>query len=199
MRVGDIAVTDRPPAPAEERLKRGFLRWQCRVRQMMMRDERGRPVAGIMPSVTLDGETEPVGRVITVLSKSERHSKTPELRHIAQSTNDPAQRREAALTLLSEFHYQKPEEFSDLLTASFPPDSPGAARIRAAGRVTLGFDAFRQRYDVRARVWGLAPHHPAWQATWWHNLLFNPALPRDAVILVFEPDWRRSTADPMPA
>lgn len=196
-----LAVTDRPAAPAAEAdaLKRAFLRWQCRVRQIMMRDEAGRPVPGIMPSVTIDGDAHPLGHVITVLCKAEAHSKTPELRHIAQRTNDPAARREAALTLLGEFHYQKPEEFSDLLTATFPPASPGAARLRAAGRVTLGFEAYRQRFDLRCRVWQLTERHPAWAATWWHNLLFNPALPRDTVILAFEPDWRRSTADPMPA
>jgi hypothetical protein len=196
---GEADPTERPALPAEERLKRGFLRWQCRVRQLMMREERGRPVPGIMPSVTLEGETQPLGHIITVLSKLERHSKTPELRHIAQRTHDPAQRREAALTLLGEFHYQKPEEFSDLLTATFPPGSPGAARIRASGTCVLGFDAYRQRFELRARVWQLTPRHAAWAATWWHNLLFNPALPPDTVIVAFEPDWRRSTADPMPA
>lgn len=196
---GEADATARPALPAEERLKRGFLRWQCRVRQLMMREERGRPVPGIMPAVTLEGESAPLGHIITVLSKLERHSRTPELRHIAQRTHDPAARREAALTLLGEFHYQKPEEFSDLLTATFPPGSPGAARIRAAGACVLGFDAYRQRFELSARIWQLGPPHQAWAATWWHNLLFNPALPPDTVILGFEPDWRRSTADPMPA
>ena len=175
-----------------------FLRWQCRVRQMMMRDDRGRPGDPIVPALTLPGEAEPMGHVITVMSKAPHHSKTPELRHMVRKTMDPAQRREAALTFFSEYYYQKADEFSDILTATFPPGSPGAARIREAGRAVLTFQAWGQRYDLDCRVWTLAEHNPLHQATYWHNLLFNPNLPSDTIILGFEPDWSRSTADPSP-
>lgn len=184
--------------PAPNPLRLAFLRWQCRVRQIMMREHQGRPSDGIMPAVTLPGESEPMGHVITVMFKSGRHSITPEMQHMVRSTNDPAQRRDKALRLFSEFHFQKPDQFSDMLTATFPPGSPGAARIRAAERVTLSFEAYNQRFDIEARVWQLAEKNPAWQATYWHNLLFNPALPPDTVILGFEPDWSRSSADPSP-
>lgn len=188
------------PAPGTRAhaLRLAFLRWQCRTRQIMMREDRGRPGPAIMPAVTPEGADEPLGHIITVMSKSPLHDKTPELRHIARRTNDPAMRREAALRLFSEFYYQKAEEFSDMLTATFPPGSPGAARLRAAERVRLGFEAYGQRFDIAARVWMLTEKHPAWQATWWHNLLFNPALPADTVILGFVPDWDRSSADPSP-
>lgn len=182
----------------ERRLRLAFLRWQCRVRQIMMRDQAGRPSDGIMPSVTLAGEDEPIGHVITVLWKTGRHSITPEMRHMVRATNDPAQRREKALRLFSEFHYQKPEQFSDMLTATFPPGSPGAARIREAGACRLGFEAYNQRFDLACRVWLLAERNPGWQATYWHNLLFNPTLAPDTVILGFEPDWSRSSAEPSP-
>jgi len=183
---------------ANTALRDSFLRWQCRVRQMMMRDEQGRPGDPIMPSLTLPGEAEPMGHIITVMSKSPQYSKTPEMRHMVRKTIDPAQRRDSALTFFSEYYYQKSDEFSDILTAPFPPDSPGAARIRAAGRATLGFEAWGQRYDLDCRVWTLAENNPLHQATYWHNLLFNPNLPSDAVILGFEPDWSRSAADPSP-
>lgn len=179
-------------------LGEAFLRWQCRVRQMMMRDDLGRPSDAITPALTLAGGAEPMGHIITVMSKTAAHSKVPEMRHMVQSTVDPAQRRESALKFFSEFYYQKGAEFSDTLTATFPADSEGAAKIRAAERVTLTFDAFRQRYDLACRVWQLAENNPLWQSTYWHNHLFNPTLKTDAVILAFEPDWDASSADPSP-
>jgi hypothetical protein len=39
---------------------------------------------------------------------------------------------------------------------------------------------------------------PAWQLTYWHNSLFNPALPGDVRILGFKPDWACATAEPPP-
>lgn len=193
---GGIIETGGETAP--QRLRRAFLGWQCRVRQIMFREAAGRPDPGILPEVTLAGEDAPIGQIITVLCRTPRASMTPELRQMARRTNDPAQRREAALRLFSETYFQRPGDFSDMLTASFAPGSPGAERIRAAERCRLGFAAYRQRYDLACRVWRLDERHPAFAATWWHNLLFNPGLPPDAVILGFEPDWTRSSADPDP-
>jgi hypothetical protein len=168
------------------------------VRQIMMRDAQGRPDDAITPALTLPGDPAPMGHIITVMPKGPQYSVTPEMRQMARKTNDPALRREAALTFFSEYYYQKAAEFSDILTATFPPESPGAVRIRQAGHVTLAFDAYNQRYDLACRVWTLAPHNPLHQATYWHNLLFNPGLAAGTVILGFEPDWARSTADPSP-
>jgi len=189
-----IPSETRAPSGAAGELRLAFLRWQCRVRQIAMRESQGRPTDAIMPALTLEGAEAPMGHIITVLSKTERFSKTPEMRHMVKKTIDPAQRRNSALKLLSEFYFQKPEEFSDMLTASFPPGSPGAGEIRAAERCTLTFEAYGQRFDIACRVWRLAEHHPLWQATYWHNMLFNPAMPADPVILGFEPDWTASSA-----
>jgi hypothetical protein len=183
---------------ADTALRDSFMRWQCRVRQIMMREARGRPGDAIMPAVTLPGDDAPMGHIITVMSKAPQYSKTPEMRHMARKTNDPALRREAALTFFSEYYYQRAAEFSDILTATFPPASPGAAQIREAGRATLTFAAYNQRYDLDCRVWTLAGHNPLHQATYWHNLLFNPDLAADTIILGFEPDWPRSTSGPSP-
>ena len=184
--------------PAAEALRLGFLRWQCRIRQMAMRDGQGRPTDGMMPALTLAGETDPMGHVITVLNKAPGQDKVPEMRHMVQKTQEPLQRREAALRLFSETYYQKPDSFADTLTATFPPASAGAEKIRGAERVTLTFEAFSQRYDIAARVWKLTEKNPLHAATWWHNLLFNPTLGPDIVILAFEPDWSASSADPDP-
>lgn len=173
-----------------------FLKWQCRVRQIAMRETSGRPDDPIMPAVYLENEAEPLGHIITVLNKAPAYSQVPELLHIAARTQDPAQRRDQAIQYLSATYYQKHREFSDLLTATFPPDSPGAARIRAAGQCRLLFEAYAQVFDLRCRVWRLAPHNAAHKATMAHNRLFNPNLAETTTVLGFEPDWAASSSVP---
>lgn len=185
---------DLEPSP----LRDAFLRWQCRVRQIAMREKGGRPDAAITPAVTLEGEHEPLGHIITVLSKSPAYSTTSEFMHMARKTNDPAQRSEQAVQFLSSSYYQKPHEFSEMLTATFTPNSPGAMRIRAAEYCTLSFESYSQRFDLRCRVWRLRPEDALYQATWWHNHLFNPNLEGDTIVLGFEPVWSESDADPQP-
>jgi len=187
-----LGLTRQPDHP----LRDAFLKWQCRVRQIAMRDNDGRPDDAIMPDLVLPGETEPMGAIITVLNKAPGYSVTAELLHMSAKTNDPAQRRDQAIQFLSATYYQKHREFSDILTATFPPGSEGAATIRAAESCTLRFDAFNQQFDLVCKVWRLASHNPLCQATVAHNRLFNPTLPTDSVVLGFEPDWAASTAEP---
>ncbi len=177
-------------------LRLAFLRWQCRVRQMSMRDNQGRPDDAITPAMFLPDEAEPMGHVITLLNKSPGYSVTPELMHMARKTNDPAQRRDQAIRFFSATYYQKAAEFSDILTATFPPGSPGAATIREAERVRLRFDAYAQVFDLSCKVWLLTERNPLYQSTMAHNGLFNPTLPPDTTVLGFEPDWDASTSEP---
>lgn len=177
-------------------LRKAFLRWQCRVRQMSMRDADGRPDDAIMPAVVLPGQDAAMGHIITVMNKSPGYSVTAELVHMSAKTNDPAQRRDAAIRFLSAGYYQSAEEFSDILTATFPPGSEGAAQIHAAGQCRLVFDAYAQQFDLTCKVWRLAPHNLLHQATVAHNKLFNPAMPPDTEVLGFEPDWKSSSSDP---
>jgi len=177
-------------------LKSAFLKWQCRVRQIAMRDNQGRPDDAITPAVYLDGDSEPLGQIITILNKTPNHSLTPELTHIARQTHDPALRRDKALQFLAATYYQKHKEFSDLLTATFPPNSPIAAQIRNANTCKLVFNAYAQRFDLVCKVWRLAAHNPQFKATLAHNQLFNPNLPPESEVLGFEPDWEHSTSDP---
>lgn len=169
-----------------------FLRWQCRVRLMVMREAMGQPDDSIMPSLTLLGKNQPMGTIITVMSKHPIHSKTPEMRQIAKSTNDPAMRRDKALRFFSEAYYQKRQEFSDILTSTFSAGSPGAALIRKSEYCQLRFVAYNQEFTLKCKVWKLAKKNPLYQATWWHNHLFNPRLAGDTIILGFEPDWNDS-------
>ncbi len=185
-------------APKRGLLCEAFLRWQCRTRQLAMRENMGRPDGAVTPALTPEGESEPMGHIITVLLKRPAHDKTAELRHMVQQTNDPSQRREKALQFFSETYYQKASEFSDMLTATFPPESLGAAHICEHERCKLAFHAYNQSFVLNCKVWQLAENNPYYQATWWHNSLFNPTLPPGTVVLGFEPDWSESSAEPGP-
>ena len=191
---------------ANERLRDAFLRWQCRIRQISMRSHEGRPTNGMAPLVSpvpgssLDSGpapgARPVARIVTVLCRRPEHSATMEFRHMARRTHDPAQRREDALKFLAERYYQTPREFSDTLTASFPPDSATVAKLLACRECRLDFEQFSQRYRVHCTVRRLSRNNPLREAAFWHNLLFNPRLPADCIILGFGPVWPKSDADP---
>ncbi len=189
--LGSVLGESYSPSP----LRLSFLKWQCRVRQMAMRDNQGRPDDAIKPALFLPHQDQPLGHIITLLNKSPGYSVTPELLHMAKKTNDPAQRRDQAIRFFSATYYQKASEFSDILTATFPPGSPGAASIREAENVRLRFEAYMQMFDLSCKVWRLAPHNPLYQATMAHNRLFNPALPADTEVLGFEPDWNASSME----
>ena len=181
---------------ANEKLRDSFLRWQCRIRQIAMRTHNGRPTSGMTALVSAAGRSDPVARIITVLCKRPEHSATMELRHMARRTHDPAERRESALKFLAERYYQSSREFSDILTASFPPNSGTATALLEHRECRLAFEQFSQRFDVHCAVRRLSPNNPLREATFWHNLLFNPRLSAESIMLGFEPDWSRSEADP---
>jgi len=189
---------------ANEQLRDRFLHWQCRIRQIAMRHHHGRPTSGMMPLVSAvresasesAQETGSVTRVVTVLCKRPEHSATMELRHMVRRTHDPAERRESVLKFLADRYYQTASEFSDMLTASFPPDSEAVARWLNHREYRLSFEQFSQRFDVRCTVRCLSQNNPLREATFWHNLLFNPRLSADCTILGFEPDWPKSKAAP---
>ena len=182
--------------PDPHPMRDAFLRWQCRVRQMSMREDMGRPGAAVSPELTLKGADEPLGSIITVMSKRPQYSLLPEFKHMVKRSYDPAHRRDKAIELFSETYYQKYQSFSDILTSVFQKGSEGAATIRRAEFCTLHFDAYGQKFDVPCKVWRLAPKNPYYQSTWWHNHLFNPDLSNEAIILGFEPDWDAASATP---
>ena len=181
---------------ANAQLRDGFLRWQCRIRQISMRARGGRPSSGMTPLVSAVGKGTASARIVTVLCRRPEHSVTMELRHLARRTHDPAERHEHALKFLAERYYQTASEFSDIITASFSQDSGTAATLLAHRKCRLTFEQFSQRFDLYCTVRRLSGNNPLREATFWHNLLFNPRLAAASIILGFEPDWSKSEADP---
>ena len=173
-----------------------FMKWQCQIRQMSIRQMEGKPDSAIMPSLILSESKENLGKIITLINKSTDYDVTPEMKHMAKKTNDSSQVRQDALKFFAEAYYQKPKTFSDILTATFLPNSYGAAKIYGEKNCILQFDAYAQSFELKCKVWRLSKHHQLYQATWWHNKLFNPSLHPDTEVLGFEADWESSTANP---
>jgi hypothetical protein len=177
-------------------LRDHFLGWQCRIRQHAVRKDEGRPSSGMRPRV-LDREGSQLAEAITVLIVPRDPSETIyRFRHLAQRTFDPAERFQKIVETLSETYFQHPRNFSDQLTALFGPDSQLALRLLETERCVLAFSQFNQSYRLPCLASELTADQPAWQHTYWHNLLFNPTLPPRPRILAFSPHWSEAEAEP---
>ena len=173
-------------------IKNSFMKWQCRVRQIIMRDNYGKPDASIMPDVLLNQDKINLGKIITVLSKDIPFSKLPEMKHISKVNFDLSKRREKAIQLFSEYYYQSYKEFSPVLTATFQPDSSGIRKIIKSKICSLVFGAYNHNFKLDCEVKLLRKVDPLYQATWWHNSLFNSNLHPDTLILAFNVNWSSS-------
>ena len=177
-------------------LRDHFLGWQCRIRQHAVRKDEGRPSAGMRPRV-LDREGSQLAEAITVLIVPRDPAETIyRFRHLARRTFDPAERFQKIIETLRETYFQHPRDFTDQMTALFGPDSSLASRLLQADGCVLAFSQFSQSYRVPCAVSELTAEHPAWQHTYWHNLLFNPTLPPKPRVLAFSPHWSEAEADP---
>ncbi len=177
-------------------LRDHFMAWQCHVRQYAARHEDGRPSFGMRPRLFVSSEQ--LARVTLVINRREPRKVTGEFRHMVLRTADPAEQFKAAVRMLSELYYQQPREFSEVMTALFGANSSIVSQLMTAGQGELEFDFQNQYYRIPCAVQCLEEPDPAYQATYWHNRLFNRAMPPGVQVLAFTPDWSRATANPRP-
>ena len=175
--------------PAGQAARHEFLGWQCRIRQLSVRQAGARPTLGMRPRVSLPPDETDLGHIVVLIRKKASQKTTTQFQHMVRRTRDPAERFESALRFLAAAYYQRPDDFSDEMTALFGPRSALVERLLEVGQCMLDFEQFDQRYRLRCRVKRLAESDAAFQFTYWHNSLFNPAIPGDAQILRFKPDW----------
>ena len=142
------------------------------------------------PRVSLPRGDSDLGHITVLIRKKASQQVTTQFQHMVRKTGDPAERREGAVRFLAAAYYQRPDEFSDEMTALFGPGSGLVRKLLEAGSCTLDFEQFGQRYRLKCGVEALAESDAAFQFTYWHNSLFNPAIPGDVQILAFQPDWR---------
>ena len=93
------------------------------------------------------------------------------------------------LELLQAAYFQYPKNFSDEITALFGPASELPATLLHLGRCILEFEQFTECYSIPCTVTELPESHDFYQATYWHNHMFNPNTPPGIRVLSFKPDW----------
>jgi hypothetical protein len=180
--------------PFAAALRDDFLAWQCRIRQIAMRQDGGRPSPGMRPRV-VDESGREVAVLTVLLVPSDPAESTAFFRFQVMRTADPRDLYERALAYLQAEYFQHPRTFSDVLLAVLPEEAPVAASLIAEGRCVLEFEQFSQAYRLPCTVSLLKPGDAVREAAIWHNRLFNPALPETVHVLAFQPDWASATAD----
>ena len=183
---------------SNEALRDHFLGWQCRIRQLAIRQLDGQPMPAMQPAVW-SRKGAPLSQRMTILIiKAKPAESTAYFRHQLQRTHEHGEARAAGLAYLAADYFRDPRSgFSDEMAALFPAASLTPAPCSPPGRV-LDFDQYSQRYRISCKVRRLKGDDPARQATLWHNRLFNPNVPGDAEVLGFR-DWKSAEADPWPA
>ena len=170
-------------------LREQFFAWQCRIRQIAMREDEGRPAPGMCPKVLTASGDVLADRIITMMVRGSPEESTDFFRFQVQKHNDPSEIRKKTLTYLQSTHYHGPREFMDCLTALFGTTSPFATNLLEQKKCILEFKQFSQGYRLHCNVSLLTSKDEEHSATLWHNRCFNPNLADDVMILKFEPDW----------
>ncbi len=181
---------------AQQAIRVHFLGWQCRMRQHAIRHGDGRPGPAMQPDIEVPEAGTLYGSVAVLIVQTLPQTITAELRHMFKSTQDPQKRLESVLRYLSSNYFQDSSLFSDRMTALFGPSSQAARTLLEAGKCRLLFSEKGQSYRLPATVRPVPRNDPFWEATFWHNSLFNPNLPGEVEILGFEPNWATAEADP---
>lgn len=166
-----------------------FLDWQCRLRQIAMRQQSGRPSPGMRPRL-LDAKGNELAPALTVLLLPRDPAESTDFfRFQVQRSADPRDVYQRALGFLQADYFQRPERFSDVLLAVVPEEAELAAALREGSACCLEFEQFGQHWRLPASARLLQRDDTARQAAIWHNRLFNPALPETVHVVAFKPDW----------
>jgi hypothetical protein len=173
---------------AARKLRDGFLSWQCRIRQIAMRRDDGRPSPGMRPRVLAKGN-ELAAALTVLLVPAKPDASTAFFRFQVTRSADARDIYERALTYLQADYFQDPAAFSDVLVAVLPERSPISTVLVAVKACTLDFEQSNRRFTLACAVRALAAREPERDAAIWHNRLFNPALPDTVEVLAFKPDW----------
>ena len=179
--------------PAAAALRDRFIGWQCRLRQIAVREAGGKPSPGMRPRV-LSPVGEALAPAITVLIvPSDPGDSIKLFRYQVLRTEDPLERYDQALEFLAANYFQRPREFSDVMTALFAAESRLADELLALGRCRLDFVQYGQVFRLPCTVVQFTEDDEQFQATFWHNRLYNPRLPAGIRVLGFRPDWSQAS------
>jgi hypothetical protein len=175
-------------------MREDFLGWQCRIRQIAMRTDGGRPSPGMKPRVLRVSGEEMAGELTILILPKEPDASTSFFRFQVMRSADPRDVYQRGLTYLQADYFQQPQTFCDRMTAVLERTSPLAAALLAEKKCVLEFDQFSQVFRIPCTVRRLGERDEAREASLWHNRIFNPSLPDDAIVLELKPDWAKAVA-----
>ncbi len=164
-----------------------FIAWQCRLRKYSMRELDGRPTAGMSAGIHSVNGGDEQARLSFLILHRDTDARTREFAHIVRKTQDPTQWIKNGLRILAERHYQEAEPFDRRLTALFSTDSSVAYALLKAGACHLKFSEKSIEHAFDFDIESLDREDPLFEATYWHNHLFNPTLPGQVRVLAFSP------------
>lgn len=171
-------------------LQNEFVAWQCRIRQVAVRNHDGMPMPAMRPRVsTRKGEMIAPAMLVLLVPHDAGPSRAF-LRFQMQKTADHQQTRDAVVKYFAGEFYQLPELFNDEMTAVFAPKSAVAERMAKLKEVLLDFEQYNQTYRMFCKVRVLVPKDDIHDFSLWHARAFNPNIPGDSMVLGFRPDWR---------
>ena len=179
--------------PAAAALRDRFIGWQCRLRQMAVREAGGKPSAGMRPQVLSPAGEELTAAITVLIVPADPGDSLKLFRYQVLRTEDPAERYDNALELLAANYFQHPREFGDVMTALFAAKSELADELLNLGRCRLVFEQYNHAFRVPCTVAQFAEDDEHFQATFWHNRLYNPNLPAGVRVLGFTPDWSHAS------
>ena len=164
-----------------------FIAWQCRLRKQCVRELGGKPSVGMSAGIYSISGGDEQSRLSFLIVRKDSGARTDEFRHLVRKTPDSREWAKNGLQILSELHYHETDQFDNRLTALFGLDSTVADALLEAGQCHLKFAEKGVDYEFDFDVESLADESEFFQATYWHNRLFNPTLPGQVRILGFTP------------
>jgi len=175
-----------------------FIGWQCRVRELALRSEEGRPNGGMRPQITLkNGDVLFPAATLLIIPEQPDHI-IRQFRFMALKTQDPKERYTKALQLLSAKFYQNSEDFSGEMSGIFSRFSKKVKVLKKYQYCVMEFEYQQQAFKIPCHVSESPKNEAAHEFTYWHNYLFNPNLSPEVRVLHFMPYWSETFSEPSP-
>ena len=108
-----------------------FIRWQCRLRKLSMRERDGRPSPGMSAGVHAVAGGDEQARINFLINRRDPAARTAEFRHIVRKTHDSSQWLKNGLKILAEL------QASGRISPGAIGPSPPGSRISAASSAPL--------------------------------------------------------------
>lgn len=156
----------------EDSVSRDFFAWQCRVRQVAMREQGGRPSRGMFARIEMPASCAGIS-VVFLLQREDAADYVAQFRYIVAASYDPQERRERGLQLLSSTYYQNSPLFLPVVTVVLAQDSLLVRGLLAAGSCRFLCDESGHAFSFSGEVTEAQADSDLCEGSLCHNRLFS--------------------------